>query len=222
MPEYTYGEISDWTDVDVGGGSDFMRLVEGNNVVRVFTKPYQFYVCWIKDASGANRKVKSAVKNCPLIKRGEKVQKRWLMGAIDRKGGNKAKILEVSSQIMLGIKSLAADPDWGNPIGYDVNVNRGAPGKNPLYHVIAKPQKPLTDEDKAEIEQFMKNTDLAVMTTPPSPEQVAEQLREIDGGLPAGNGNGSQRQQGGQQKQDSGSPNIDPSVFNFDEEGSQL
>lgn len=220
MPEYTYGEISDWNEVDVGGGSEFMRLVEGDNVVRVFTKPYQFYVCWIKDSSGANRKVKSAVKNCPLIKRGEKVQKRWLLGVIDRKGGNKAKILEVSSQIMLGIKSLAADPDWGNPIGYDVNINRGAPGKNPLYHVIAKSQKPLTDMDKAEIEQFKKGTDLEAMTAPPTPDQVAEQLREIDG-LPASGGNGqsSQRQQGGQQG--GGAPNVDPSVFNFDE-GSQL
>lgn len=212
MTEYTYGEISDWDDVDVGGGNGFMRLVEGSNVVRVFTKPYQFYVCWIKDSSGANRKVKSAVKNCPLIKRGEKVQKRWLLGVIDRKGGNKAKILEVSSQIMLGVKSLASDPDWGNPIGYDINIDRGAPGKNPLYHVIAKPQKPLTDEDKAEIEQFRKSTDLGAMTAPPTPDQVAEQLREIDGGQPSGN-NG----QGSQQQHQGSAPQVDPSVFNFDD-----
>lgn len=220
MPEYKYGEISDWTDVDVGGGTDFMRLQEGNNVVRIFTKPYQFTVCWVKDASGANRKVKSALKDCPLIKRGEKPQRRWLLGVLDRKGGGKAKILEVSSQIMRGIKAIAADPDWGDPKNYDVNVERGAPGDNPLYHVVSKPHKPLTDEEKAAIEQFHKNTDLKVLVTPPTPEQVAEQLREIDGLPPSGNGRSgsSESRQGGSGQ--GKSPDIDPSVFNFDEESS--
>ena len=216
MPEYKYGELTDWNDADVKGGSDFMRLLEGNNVVRVFTKPYQFYVCWVKDTTGANRKVKSSVKNCPLIKRGEKVQARWLLGVLDRKAGGKAKILEVSSQIMTGIRTLVNDTDWGNPTGYDVNVERGAPGKNPLYHVISKPHKPLTDEDKAAIEQFTKSTDLMAMTAPPTPREVAERLAEIDGvALPSGNA-----QQQGQQQQQQGqgqTPDIDPSLFNFDE-----
>jgi len=218
MPEYKYGELSDWNDADVKGGNDFMRLQEGDNRVRVFTKPYQFYVCWVKDTTGANRKVKSAVKNCPLVKRGEKIQARWLLGVLDRRAGGKAKILEISSQIMTGIRTLVNDPDWGNPTGYDINIERGAPGKNPLYHVISKPHQPLSDEDKAAIEQFLKNTDLVTMTAPPTPEEVGERLAEIDGVAAPGGSNGQQRQ--GQQKPQGQAPNIDPSMFNFDEEQS--
>jgi len=206
--EYKYGEIEDWADVDVKTGSDFMKLTEGDNVVRIITKPYQFQVAWLKDSGGVSRKVRSALsKDCPLVKRGEKLQKRWYVGVIERRS-TACRILEVSSQIMAGIKNHADDSDWGDPRGYDVNIKRGAPGSQPLYSVLAKPKKPISDEDKAKVEAFLKATDFQKMVKPPAPEEVAERLAAIDGGqAPA---HGSQAR--------GGKPTADPNLFNFDQE----
>lgn len=209
--EYKYGEIEDWNDVDVKNGSAYMKLEQGNNVVRIITQPYVFTVCWIKDPQGVPRKVRSAlVPTCPLIKRGEKLQKRWFVGVINRRTG-KAEILEISSQIISALKDLASDPDWGNPKGYDVDVKRGTPGSQPLYRVVAKPQKPLTDDEKALAERFIKETDFIKMTKPPTPEEVAERLAAIEGGQAQTRGNAGGNAGGGK-------PAIDPNLFSFDNE----
>jgi hypothetical protein len=211
--EYKYGELENWDDVDVKTGSSYMKLELGNNVVRVITQPYQFTVCWIKDPTGVPRKVRSAlVPACPLVKRGEKLQKRWYVGVINRRTG-KPEILEISSQIISALKDLASDPDWGNPKGYDVDVKRGTPGSQPLYRVIAKPQKPLSEDDKTMAAQFIKDTDFIKMTKPPTPEEVAERLVAIDGGHAGGSGGNSGGGNSGGGKQ-----NIDPKLFSFDEE----
>jgi len=213
--EYKYGEIEDWNDVDVKTGSSYMKLEQGNNVVRIITQPYVFTVCWIKDPQGVPRKVRSAlVPGCPLVKRGEKLQKRWYVGVINRKTA-KAEILEISSQIISALKDLASDPDWGNPKGYDVDVRRGTPNSQPLYRVIAKPAKPLTDDEKALAAQFVKETDFTKMTKPPTPEEVAERLAAIEGGQAAGQA-GGQSAHGG--NAGGGKPGIDPNLFSFDSE----
>jgi hypothetical protein len=210
--EYKYGEIEDWGEVDVKTGSDFMKLNEGDNVVRIVTKPYQFQVSWLKDPTGTSRKVRSACDpKCPLVRRGEKLQKRWYVGVIERRS-NACRILEASSQIMAGIKNHADDPDWGDPRGYDINIKRAAPGSQPLYSVLAKPKKSLTDEDRTKVEAFLKATDFQKMVKPPTPEEVAERLVAIEGGQAAGQGQGQVRGNVGKK------PTADPNLFNFDQE----
>lgn len=217
--EYKYGELQDWNEAEVKTGSDFMKLVEGDNVVRFITKPHQFAVAWITDGSGVPRKVRvSAEKNDPLRKRGEKIQSRWYVGVINRKA-KAAQILEISSQIVSAVKKLYRDEDWGDPEQYDVNICRGPAGSQPLYTVIAKPKKPLGEEDKAVAARFAENTDLKKMTTPPTPEEVAERLAAIEGGQAAGNGKGQGRPQGGAARGNAGGrPGSDPSLFSFDDE----
>ena len=213
--EYKYGELQDWDEAEIKTGSDFMKLVEGDNVVRIITKPYQFTVAWITDPAGIPRKVRSALgRNCPLVKRGDKLQNRWYVGVIDRKD-KKAKILEISSQITSAIKKFALDADCGDPRGYDVNISRGAPNSQPLYTVINKPKKPLTDDEGAMVAKFLENTDLKRMTAPPTPEEVAERLAAIEGGQAAGGrGRGGQAARGNA----GGKSAVDQDLFNFDEE----
>lgn len=214
MSDYQYGQV-EWGDAKTGGNSEFMKLEQGHNVVRVFTLPYQFQVCWLKDASGANRKLRPALKDCPLAMRGEKIQTRWYVGAVNRKT-NRAEILEIGQQILNQIKALADDPDWGKPINYDIDIVRGPKDSQPLYNVVSKPPKPLSEEDQALIKAFLETTDLEKMTVPPTAEEVAARLAEIEGRpAPSGGSNGASAP-AGQQKQAAGAP-IDDSTFNFDE-----
>lgn len=175
MSQVKYGELESWEEAEVSTQNDFMNLKEGNNVVRVFTNPYQFYVAWVKDTSGSSRKIRSAIENCPLVRAGHKLQARWYLGVIDRKSGQ-PKILEISTQVFTAIKNYVSDPDWGDITQYDINIKRGPKGTQPLYVVLPKPRKPMTDEEKLGIANFKERVDISKFTTPPTPEEVAEKL----------------------------------------------
>jgi hypothetical protein len=169
------GELEDWGDADLGS-NDFMRLEEGNNVVRIFTKPYQFYTVWTTDATGKQRKVRSAVENCPLVQRGEKPSARWYVGVLDRRNGSKPSILEVGPQIFKQILGLRKKGTWGDPRAYDVDIERQPKGSQPLYIVSPEPKASLTAEEKAACKEFLGRVDLVKMTEAPTPEEVREQL----------------------------------------------
>jgi len=176
MPEVKYGELSNWDDAEISTTNDFMNLAEGNNKVRIFTKPFQFIVHWYKDVSGANRKIKCAVNNCPLCKKGVKVQVRWYIGVIDRSCAQ-AKILEISSQIFKGIREYNNDPDWGDVTKYDITIKRGAKGSQPLYSVIGTPNKKnLNPDERSLVETFLKRVNISKYTQPPTPEEIEEKL----------------------------------------------
>jgi len=216
MAEYKYGELADWNDADTVGRSEFVRLTQGDNPVRIFTLPYQFQVAWVKDASGANRKLRPALDNCPLVKRGEKIQTRWLLGVINRKSAA-AEVLEIGSQIYNGIKNHINDAAWGDPRNYDLNIKRGKPGENPLYTVVARPPTPLTDEDKALVTEFLKTTDLKKLCQPPTAAEVQERLNEIDGIASSGS-NGTSSFGDGSDNSGQRKPQIDSNTFNFDDQ----
>jgi len=168
------GQLDDWGDADLGGG-DYLKLEEGSNIGRVFTKPYQFYIVWTEDASGKKRKFRSAVENCPLVQRGEKAKPQWMVGYLSRKTG-KPQILEMGPQIYKGILTLKKKEVWGDPRRYDIDIERMAPNSQPLYVVSPLPAKPLVDEEKELIKEFMDRTDFVELTAAPTPEEVMEQL----------------------------------------------
>lgn len=173
--EIKYGKV-DWDEGNVSGGNDFMNLEQGDNEIRVLSKPYQFVVHWVKDATGTTRKVRCAIENCPLCKKGEKTQYRWFLRVLDRKSGQ-PRILEISSQIYLGIKNHVNNPKWGDVTAYDICVNRGPKGSQPLYTVMGDPNKsPLTDDEKTLVKNFFERIDITKFTQPLTPTEVLEKM----------------------------------------------
>lgn len=174
MANVKYGQVG-WDEADVSTQKDFMDLVEGSNVVRIFTKPYQAIVHWVKDSSGVNRKIKCAIENCPLCKKGIKTQCRWYVGVINRTSGL-PKILEISSQIFRGIKEYHDDADYGDVTQYDINIKRGPAKSNPLYHVMAKKIKPLTEDEKELVANFLERVQISKFTNPLTPDEIMQKL----------------------------------------------
>jgi hypothetical protein len=175
MADKKYGQVG-WDEGNVSTGTDFMNLEQGDNLVRVFTNPYQFIVHWVKDSSGATKKVKCAVEDCPLCKRGIKAQYRWFLGVIDRKSGE-PKLLEISSQVYIGIKNHVSEPAWGDVKMYDVNIKRGPKGAQPLYTVMGIPDKrPLNADEQALVDDFNERVEVTKFTQPSTPEEIAEKL----------------------------------------------
>jgi len=188
MAEVKYGQLDSWDEGEVSTPNDFMRLLEGDNQVRILTTPYQFVVHWVQDSSGANRKIRCARKNCPLCKKLVKAQYRWFVGVLDRKSGL-PKILEISQQIYNGIKKYVNNPEWaefydhawGKTMAYDVTVQRGPKGTNPLYTVLPSPRKrDLNDEENALVVNFFERVDINKFCQPATPEEVAEKMGAID------------------------------------------
>jgi hypothetical protein len=168
------GKLDSWGDADLGG-NDFMALEEGNNPIRMITSPYQFYIHWTKDTTGANRKVHCAVEGCPVCQQGERAVARWYVGVINRKT-EKPAILEVGPQIFKQILGLAKKEKWGDPRKFDVDIERQPKGSQPLYIVSPEPKEPLTDDEKGMVKEFLARIDLGNMTAAPTADEVREKV----------------------------------------------
>lgn len=174
MSTRVVGKLDDWGDADLGG-NDFMNLEEGSNIVRLLGSPYQFYIHWTKDETGANRKVRCALDGCPLCQRGERASARWYVPVINRKNG-RCSILELGPQIFKQILGLSKKDKWGNPKKYDVDIERQPKGSQPLYIVSPEPKENLTESEVAMAKEFVSRIELAKMVEAPSVEELKEKL----------------------------------------------
>ncbi|KKL61806.1 hypothetical protein LCGC14_2191610 [marine sediment metagenome] len=174
MSTRVVGKLDSWGDADLGS-SDFMNLEEGENPVRLITSPYQFYIHWTKDATGANRKVRCALEGCPLCQQGERAVARWYVGVLNRKT-EKPAIVEIGPQIFKQIFNFSKKDKWGDPRKYDLDIGRQPKGSQPLYVVSPDPKEPLTSDEKGIAKEFLARIDLTKMTAAPTPDEVREKV----------------------------------------------
>ena len=211
--EFTSGEI-DWNDVSATKEkrpSDFMRLKEGENVVRVMSNPIRTYVHWITAQDGSSKKILSPTGNQPLVKRleeaGFRIQPSYLIKVLDR-SDNEFRVLEVGSQIFKGLQTLINNPKWGKATAYDISVNKGPKGTQPLYTVTPNPKEALESNLKQKFVDFNDRINLDKITSPLPDEEICKLL-----GWSSGDDEEEDFAQASQQK--TASPGKS-SKFNFD------
>jgi hypothetical protein len=186
--------LTDWDDVEIKTGNrtqtkaEYMRLKEGDNVIRLLTKPHEFKVHSYKahpDDPGFGKRILSSIYHGsdPLIDAGSKPKRRWLLGIIDR-STQSYKLLDISVTVFKAIQGLVRDEDWGEPTQYDINIkvdkNGGATG---YYSVIPKSKKPLSAAD-IEIKEKIDLEDIKRRCTPPTPEKVLELMNDVNAKSP--------------------------------------
>jgi hypothetical protein len=177
MTDMVFGEV-DWNSADSGTTkSNFMRLEEGENLVRVMGNPVQFYIHWVVTPDGSRRKVNSPVESPELIRRledsGFKRQARWLVKVLDRTD-DEFRVLEVGPQIYNGIKSLYNNSRWGKVTQYDLSINKGPKGTQPLYGVTPNPKEALSADFKTKFVEFNDRVDVEKVITPATASEVCE------------------------------------------------
>nr|BDD46199.1 hypothetical protein 33 [bacterium] len=180
MSKIVFGEV-DWNSTagESGGGkTQFMRLEQGRNVVRVMGNPLQFFINWVETSEG-KRKVNSPVSSPELLQRlddaGFKRKPRWIIKVLDRNDGQ-FKLLEIGPQIYNGIRQLVNDPDWGKVTSYDLVITRGKPGQQPLYSVSPRPKSGLDESLKDAFMAFNDGLNLDRLIQPSDPKYVLELL----------------------------------------------
>jgi hypothetical protein len=173
MAEVTFGEV-DWNAAGSGDRkSDFMRLQEGENTVRIMGNPTQFAVHWIVTQEGAKKKIISPIDDPALVRRledsGFKRQVQYLVKVLDR-ADDEFKLLEIGPQIYNGIKALYNNARWGKVTGYDVTITKGPKGTQPLYGVTPNPKEALPTDLKGKFAEFNDrvNMDKFISPTPSS------------------------------------------------------
>jgi hypothetical protein len=166
------------------GKDNWMRLEQGSNVVRIVTKPHQYWYHKYKEQEtdpGFGDKIMCSKfhGSCPLCDAKVRRSRRWFVGVIDRRTQS-YKILDMSRTIYQNIQKFSRDEDYGDPGRYDVDIvvdkNAGPQG---WYTVIPKPPKPLSQEDVA-IKQGLEVQELIDKCSPPEPERVQATIEAVN------------------------------------------
>ncbi len=164
---------------------EFLRLADGDNVIRVLTKPHEYlshrFKANEKDPGFGEKVLSSKFHGEDILESPPynlKAKRRWMVGCIDRKTGT-YKILDITSSIFNGIRDLFRDEDWGPVENYDLNikVNKSG-GPSNYYTVIPKGKKPLSAAD-LEIKQAIDLDALKARCTPPTVEQMKARVAKI-------------------------------------------
>ena len=169
----------------------FIRLKDGNNVLRIITAPAKYWQIKFQDGkSQFGTRVNCAFpavdrNECPTVQAGYKPKKRYLAGVIDRsEEGGAIKIYDMSVLVYEQLQAFKADPEVGVPSGYDINIryNRGASSPAGFYSVVPRPPKALSEEDQELINSVGSDVieeNLVRLCTPPSVESVTGFLKKL-------------------------------------------
>lgn len=125
------------------GGSNYFKPEKGENRVRILSKPILGWIDW-HDKKPIRYRYNA--KPAKSIDPAKPVRHFWAM-IIWNYRAEAIQIMEITqATIQQSISSLAADPEWGNPYGYDIKITRTGESLDTSYSVNPSPHKPLTEE----------------------------------------------------------------------------
>lgn len=129
-------------DAVSSGSSSYMKLTKGENKFRIISKPITGWLEWVD-----KKPIHMQIDEEPEVTDDENKPKKFLAMAVIDREDEQVKILELTQQsVIKAIKALAANPDWGNPFGYDISVERTGEDLKTKYVVTPSPKKPLSKE----------------------------------------------------------------------------
>jgi hypothetical protein len=217
--------VKSWSEMNFGNGqqkesakTEFLRLEQGSNVVKIVTDPYEFLIHRYKSPLSTqsygdklmscfpagtrsfelgvdpffDKKVSEAKDD--KEKKAARPQSRWYIGVIEKKTMT-FKLMEASYSLVKAIVQIAKDEDYGDPKRYylDIKVDRNG-GATGYYTVVPKPPMPLSLEEQSIIESIDIES-IEKRCAPITAEQQKERIAKIDekhAKLHAGNQNSGQ------------------------------
>lgn len=156
----------------------FVRLDDQRTQVRVLGDPVVYARHWTRGHTGENCTVKCpdfgnvARKSCPVCAMGEKPRIRAIFPVIDRRT-NSVKLLDIPQTVAAQIKALKNNPDWGDPLQYDITIQKSKIAKRVDYQVLpASNRTPLAQNEEVMVRSFFEKVNYQNYALPHTPEEV--------------------------------------------------
>lgn len=127
--------------------SPFMKLEQGENVIRILDKPLMGYSGWKLEKDSETGKEVNVPYRFPLDQKPEdvssfknnRINHFWAL-PVWNYSVEKVQVLEITQKtIQREIHALGTDPDWGNPSGFDIKIKKEGEKLETEYTVTPKP-----------------------------------------------------------------------------------
>lgn len=125
------------------GASKYMKFKQGSNKFRILGSPVLGYEGW-KDKKPVRIRMGESFGPDQIDKL-EEAKHFWAM-PVWNYDDEKIQILEITQKtLQRTLRALSKDPEWGNPLDYDVVVVREGEGMDTEYQLIPSPPKPVLE-----------------------------------------------------------------------------
>lgn len=140
--------------------SSYLKLEEGTTKIRLATTFKEVALHSIEEKGKYSTEVCKGA-DCGLCKVNNKRKIKYAYLCINRDDG-KVYIYECPVTVFKQLLSFARNPEYGNPINYDITISREGKEVNTTYTVMPSPKiVPLTDEEKELVANSGLNLDEA-------------------------------------------------------------
>jgi hypothetical protein len=178
----------------------FMRLQNGNNVLRIITDPYVYYHIRYKGSKSkgsfgdrVNTAWPTHKEDCPaynFICKPNKTnpKKRYFVAVVDRRD-NEVKIFDMSVLVYEQLQGILADLKEATsedhaPTDFDINIRYNSKASSPsgFYHVMGRPVAALSEADVELINGIGSDVITKILdrqSASPRPDQVQRRLESL-------------------------------------------
>jgi hypothetical protein len=141
-------------EVKVESTSRYTRLDKGTNTLRFLGKPVFYNETWIEENGDRKPRRFPIGQNVSLSECGPDGIKQVMSIKVYNYNEKAIQVFSVSQKTILqAIKKYSLNPKYGDPTGYDINIEKTGESKQTRYNVIADPKEALNpavvEADKA-------------------------------------------------------------------------
>lgn len=162
--------------------SRYFKLQQGDNKIRILTKPITGWLDWQTKPDGSKTPVRTKEKQ-PAINPAKPPKHFWSFAVWDYQEKN-IKVMEITqATIQDAIYSLHTSEDWGSPTEYDITIKKTGEKMETKYFVSPTPPKPLLPEisealskEKINLEALFDNGDPFASDEAKKFKQVADEI----------------------------------------------
>lgn len=132
-------------EVKVDSTSRYTKFQRGTTTVRFLGQPIFYYETWI-DLPDGSRKPKrfTMTQDIPLSETGPDGVKQVMSIKVWNVGERCIQVCSISQKTVLkAIKAYTENKKYGDPTGYDINIEKTGEGKQTRYNVVADPREDL-------------------------------------------------------------------------------
>lgn len=132
----------------------FLKLQPGKTRIRIATPMFEVIQHEMQDG-GKWSTVKCDGDGCEHCAKGRKKRLRFACMVFNRSENNSLKVWEMGASIFSQVKAFSEDPEYGDPVQYDVTVTKEGEKLATTYTIVPSPKKEaLTKDELAQLEGY--------------------------------------------------------------------